>query len=198
MIEFKSKQLQQPIKILKNFYEKAIQNDQSSVEAFCLSTCSENLMPSSRYVNIKYITQNELVFFSNYESKKAKQIEVNNNISGVFFWNQINIQVRLEGKIRKLSSTESDKYFLSRKLEKNALSISSNQSTIIKNYSLVHDKYMNVLNDKELLNKRPKYWGGYKIIPSYFEFWEGHKNRINKRVVYMHKDNQWVKYYLEP
>ena len=111
MIDFKSDKYNRPLNKLKDIYIESKNAGQKNIEALCLSTCGRDQRPSSRLINIKYITENSLVFFSNYDSKKAKDIQHNNNISGIFFWNNINIQIRLEGIINKIDSTESDEHF---------------------------------------------------------------------------------------
>lgn len=198
MIDFKSDKYNRPLNKFKDIYIESKNAGQKNIEALCLSTCGRDQRPSSRLINIKYITENSLIFFSNYDSKKAKDIQHNNNISGIFFWNNINIQIRLEGIINKIDSTESDEHFSQRSLEKNILAISSAQSNIIKSYDEVLKKYNNIKDNKHALTQRPSYWGGYEIKPNYFEFWYGHKNRLNKRVSYIYEDDEWNKFYLEP
>jgi pyridoxamine 5'-phosphate oxidase len=198
MIDFKSKKYNRPIARLKDIYFESKNAGQKNIEALCLSTSGRNQKPSSRLINIKYITENSLIFFSNYDSKKAKDIKYNNNISGVFFWNNINVQIRLEGIINKLEPTESNEHFAQRSSEKNVLAISSSQSNIIKSYDEVVKKYNTIINNKHAITQRPSYWGGYEIKPSYYEFWYGHKNRLNKRVAYIYENDKWNKFYLEP
>ena len=99
--------------------------------------------------------------------------------------------------IKKTSKAFSDKYFKNRNAKKNALSISSNQSKIIESYEMVKKKYQAII-DKEDLFKRPSYWGGYEFSPYYFEFWEGHSSRLNKREVFVIKNNNVSKHFLEP
>jgi len=197
MIEFNLKKPCSPIKIFKKIYDKTypIKN----IEAFCLSTCGNNLRPSSRFVNIKFITDNSLIFFSNYQSRKSQQIEENGNVSGVFFWNNVDIQIRVEGVIYKLDERLSDKHFQNRLHEKNILAISSRQSQRIESYEKVLEKYKeNLKIHHKTKTKRPSYWGGYEIIPNLFEFWYGHKNRLNKREVFGLENDKWKKSILEP
>ena len=198
MINFKSKKYNRPLNRLKDIYFQSKDIGQKNIEALYLSTCGRDLKPTSRLINIKYITETSLVFFSNYDSKKAEDIKYNKNISGVFFWNNINVQIRLEGIINKLDPIESNEYFAQRSLEKNILAISSSQSNIIKSYDEVVKKYNNVKNNEHAITKRPSYWGGYELKPNFYEFWYGHKNRLNKRVAYKYENDNWNKFYLEP
>ena len=114
-----------------------------------------------------------------------------------FFWDCINTQIRIEGKIYKLSTKQSDLHWGKRDDKKNALAISSDQSKKAISYSHVRKKYYDIYKNFDL-SVRPKYWGGYYIRPTYFEFWEGNKNRLNKREVFEKLENHWDKYILQP
>ena len=197
MIVFKNKLDQQPYNKFYNLYEKALSAQQISIEAACLSTvCSKN-KPHSRYINIKYIDSKDFIFFSNFNSNKAKEIQNNSSVAINFFWNTIGIQIRIEGEISKVEDSYSDKHWHRRKKEKNALSISSDQSSPIGSYHDVKLMFDNVMtNQSELI--RPSYWGGYSISPHSFEFWQGHKNRINKRELYTLESGIYQKSILQP
>lgn len=197
MIEFNLKKPSSPIKIFKEIYDKTY--PMKNIEAFCLSTCGIDLRPSSRFVNVKYVTDSSLIFFSNYQSKKAKHINENRNISGAFFWNNVEVQIRVEGVINKLDKKLSDIHFQNRSYEKNILAISSHQSKKVDNYERILEKYKENLetHDKAKII-RPSYWGGYEVVPNLFEFWYGHKNRLNKREVFILEGNEWQKSILEP
>ena len=188
-----------PIKEIKALYEKSIKFGQLSPEAFVVSTVNNN-KPSARFVNIKEIKNNNLIFYTNYKSRKAKEIKINNNIAGVFYWKSINCQIRIEGKIKKLDPKESDLHFQNRSYEKNIASISSNQSNVIKSYSHVEEKYQK--NLKKYCNKdikRPTNWGGYSIEPRVVEIWTGEENRLNHRKRYMLQNkSNWLMEILEP
>lgn len=187
-----------PYQLFQEYYKKALEYHQESVEAICVSSLNyKNLLVDSRYVNLKYIDGDTWTFFSNYNSPKAKQFESHNQISVVIFWNKINLQIRLKAHISKSSSKVSDEHFVNRKKTKNALAISSNQSEEIKSYSEISQNYFKTL-EKSDLKKRPKFWGGYSFIPFYFEFWEGHQNRLNKRTAYTKNNNVWDSVLLQP
>ena len=110
---------------------------------------------------------------------------------------KLNIQIRIKASIKRTSNEFNKKYFKKRDIYKNALSISSNQSSKIKSYEDVNKNYLDTLKMKNL-DECPKYWGGFAFTPYYFEFWEGHESRINKREVFEFKDSDWNKYILEP
>ena len=198
MIEIKNIPNEEPYTLLKSFYDMALLAKQNSIEAINISSYdSKNLIVDSRVVNLKYILGNEWIFFSNYNSPKANQFESHDQISTILFWGNINTQIRTKSKICKTSQLFSDKHFSLRTKEKNALAISSNQSKPIASYTKIEENYRNSL-EKDDLQQRPAFWGGYSFTPYYFEFWEGHESRLNKRNIYEIKDNKWSHSIFEP
>lgn len=199
MIKFISTPDNAPYRNFFEYYSLAKENDEPLIEAIHLSSIDNKLSTvDSRVVNLKYISGENWVFFTNYKSPKAIQFQTNNNISVVIFWKSVNVQIRLKAKITILESSISDKYFKERAPHKNALAISSNQSNKIDSYKLVNKKYEKTLSSNRDLTERPKYWGGYSFTPYYFEFWKGHPSRVNERHVYNFQDYNWEEYYLEP
>jgi|TARA_B100001063_G_scaffold243930_1_gene275596 pyridoxamine 5'-phosphate oxidase len=196
VIKFNLKKNIEPYEIFLKNYKLAELASQGNIEAACLSTCSSKKIPHSRFINIKYINDNEFIFFSNYQSLKAEDIQDNNNVALTFYWNSINLQIRIQGIVNKLDKKRSNDHWKLRQNEKNILSISSNQSSKISSYSKVEEKYKKYAN-QDFLN-RPNYWGGYIIVPDYFEIWQGHKSRINKREVFKFVNDSWENFFLEP
>jgi len=187
-----------PYKIFKTKYNEALNAGQKNIEAVCISSYqSKTNEVDSRYVNLKYIKNEEFIFFTNYNSPKASAFRTNNQIAAIFFWPSTNIQIRIKAKIKRTSNEFNQRYFSNRIEEKNALAISSNQSQLIDSYSQVKKNYEETLATANL-NICPEYWGGYSFTPLYFEFWEGHHSRINKREVYERNDNDWNYYILQP
>jgi len=190
-----------PYNIFERLYKKALNSKQQNLEAACISSFNNfNNEVESRFVNIKYIINTDWIFFSNYNSQKAKDFHQLDQISSIFFWNQINTQIRIKAKIKKTSKKFSDMHFFSRNLKKNALAVSSYQSKTIDSYDIVVENYKKTLESNELLNLRPEYWGGYAFTPYYFEFWEGHDSRLNKREVFkkIDSDSCWEHFFLQP
>ena len=188
-----------PHTIFKNYFELALENNQKYIEAICISSFNIDLNEvESRMVNLKYIKDNEWIFFSNFDSLKAKNFSSHNQISALFFWDSINVQVRIKAKIFKTASQFSDDHYKSRTVNKNALAISSNQSQKIDSYDSVVKNYNDILMDSSKVKNRPSNWGGYSFNPYYFEFWEGHESRLNKRDVYEMKSNKWQHSILQP
>ncbi len=185
------------LKFLK-FYKEAEKNKQEYIEAIMISSyCSDLEIPDSRFVNLKYVDNDEFIFFSNYNSPKSKQFQKNNKITAVIFWSSINIQIRMRAIISKKDDAFNDYHFNLRKREKNALAISSMQSEKIDSYEKVYENFLTTLNRDEHLN-RPKYWGGFSFKPYFFEFWEGHESRVNKREVFNLTDSKWTSHFLQP
>ena len=198
MIEFNNISQEIPYLLFKEFYDKSLSKKQKNVEAICIASYS----PSSdevqaRFVNLKFVNEKKLIFFNNYNSPKASEFFEHNPITGLIYWNEINVQIRMKAKIKKTSKKFSQAYFAQRNKKKNALAISSNQSKVISSYKDVEKKYDESLLKKDL-SKCPKHWGGYYFIPYYFEFWKGHKDRLNKRDAYKKLNGKWIHSCLEP
>ncbi len=198
MIDIQNIEISKPYDLFKSFYFKALSQNQPNIDALAISSFNQPKKEvNSRFVNLKYIKKNNWTFFSNYSSNKSLDFNSHQQISALFFWNKINLQIRMNATIKEINKVESDNYFLKRDEQKNALAISSMQSQKISSYKKVKDKF-NIVKNNSDLTKRPKYWGGYSFTPYYFEFWEGQDSRVNKRKVYELKNKKWESYYLEP
>lgn len=198
MIKFKNLNSQTPFLLFKEKYESALSAGQKGIEAISISSYNMKTHEvSSRYVNLKFIENDEFIFFSNYNSPKASSFNSLNQIAALLYWPSINIQIRMKAKIKKTSNDLNQKYFFERSEEKNALSISSNQSQPISSYKQVKENYNKSLKGDDL-KECPDYWGGFSFAPYYFEFWEGHKSRLNKRDAYEKVDDAWNHHVLQP
>ena len=199
MIKFIDITDEKPYKIFANYYQMAEEKYQKFPQAVCISSFNSSLNEvDARFVNLKYMIGDEWIFFSNYKSKKAIDFKTHSQISALFFWNSIEVQIRINAKIKKTAEEISDDHFKNRSKEKNALSISSKQSNKIKTFEEVISNYKKVLTDEKLFQQRPQFWGGYSFKPTSFEFWEGNKNRLNKRVAFKKIGDSWDEYLLEP
>ncbi len=198
MIEFIELSQDPPYIFLREQYDIALNAGQKNIEAMSISSFNKDKNEvDSRFVNLKYIKRNSFVFFSNYNSPKAAAFDTHDQISALFYWSSINLQIRLKAKINKTSINFNNEYFKNRSYKKNALAISSNQSKVISSYKDVIEKYEKAKINQDL-SKCPAYWGGFKFTPFYFEFWNGHDSRLNKREVFDYRDGSWKNYYLEP
>jgi len=198
MIQFNKPNQETPYLIFKEKYNNSSNAKQSNIDAISIASYSSiDKEVNARYVNLKYIDDKEFIFFSNYKSLKSKDFLSHPQITALIFWNSINVQIRMKATIKATSREYNLKYFANRDKKKNALAISSDQSSHIKNHDDVHKNYNEVFKNDDL-TKCPEYWGGYSFIPYYFEFWEGHGLRLNKRDIYEMKFNKWEHSILQP
>jgi len=198
MIEFTNLSNERPFQLFKNNYEEAINAGQKYIEAISISSFNKEINEvNSRFVNLKFITNDEFIFFSNYDSPKASAFISFNQIAALIYWPSINVQIRIKARIKKTSNAYNQKYFFDRSADKNALAISSYQSKPIDSYSQVIENYQESLKNDNL-KKCPDFWGGYSFTPYYFEFWKGHESRLNIREAYKQIDNNWKCITLQP
>ena len=200
MIEFLEKISDEPYQKFYRTYQNAFDAKQKNIEAVCISSLNELDQVESRYVNLKYIDDEEWIFFSNYSSPKAKQFSEHDQISAILLWKSINVQIRILANIKHTSKLKSDEHFSKRSQSKNALAISSDQSKQIGSYDKVLINYEKTLHGDKDLDTRPSYWGGFSFKPYSIEFWEGKPNRLNKRILFKKIDETkgWKKNYLQP
>ena len=198
MISFNNLNQEIPYLLFKEKYDEALDAGQKVIEAISISSFNKQIHEvDSRYVNLKFIADDEFIFFSNYDSPKASSFNSHNQIAALLYWSSINVQIRMKAKIKKTSNEYNQKYFVDRSEEKNALAISSKQSIAIDSYSQVKENYNKAIKNNDL-KKCPDFWGGYSFTPYYFEFWEGHESRLNKREVYEKSDDSWKHFILQP
>ena len=198
MIEFVNLSLETPYLFFKKKHDAALRSNQKNIEAVSISSYSTILKEvNSRFVNLKFVNNKDFIFFSNYDSPKSHEFSHHNQITSLIYWNSINTQIRIKALIKKTSNEYNQKYFFDRLEEKNALAISSNQSKPIDSYSQVKENYNKSLKNDDL-KKCPEFWGGFSFTPYYFEFWEGHESRLNKREVFEKNDDSWKHLILQP
>ena len=198
MVKFNNLNQEIPYQLLKEKYDAAVGAGQKGIEAISISSYNKEMSEvDSRYVNLKFVINDEFIFFSNYESPKAAAFNSHNKIAALVYWPSINVQIRMKAKIKKTSNEYNQKYFFHRSEEKNALAISSNQSKIIDSFDAVQENFKKSLKNEDL-KKCPKYWGGYSFTPYEIEFWEGNEFRLNKRNLYRKDNASWNHFILEP
>jgi pyridoxamine 5'-phosphate oxidase len=189
-----------PIEQFKKWWEQATASNIEEVNAMTLATCTRDGKPSARIVLLKEIKKDGFVFFTNYNSKKGKQLDNNPFASLVFFWKELERQVRIEGTIEKVSARESDKYFSSRPLESRIGAWSSPQSEIIENREILENNV--AFYNKKFQSQnipRPENWGGYIVKPALIEFWQGRPGRLHDRLQYLsNEENSWIVERLAP
>ena len=191
---------ERPFELFHDYYARAEEHGDKFAEAGCISSVDKANQPHSRFVNFKYFFEDNLIFFSNYESHKAQQFEVNNKVSVNFWWPNLEVQVRIEGIISKCEEKFSDEHFQVREPGKNIAAIISEQSKEIESYELLKDKYQAMkekVENGEYTESRPEKWGGYQIKVNFFEFWEANVDRLNYRECYRRDGDSWSKFFLQ-
>ena len=197
-IDFKNLE-DNPISFFLKWFDDALKVNKDEANACVLSTVSVENKPSSRVVLLKSVNEKGFTFFTNYKSNKSLDIQNNPNVSLNFYWPELERQVRITGVAEQISPKDSDEYFKNRPRESQMGAWLSHQSTSI---GLYYD-FMDTLNKLESTFKgkdieRPLHWGGYCIIPSKIEFWQGRPSRLHDRLLYEFDENVWNKKRLAP
>ena len=181
------------------WWNDALASNIDEVNAMTLATVNVAGKPSARIVLLKGMSEEGYQFFTNYESDKAKEIAGNNNVALIFFWKELERQIRIEGTAKKVPANVSDTYFNSRPVDSRIGAWSSPQSKIIPSRDILEE---NVRTNKEKFEEleitRPEYWGGYIVEPVLFEFWQGRSNRLHDRIEYVKNESEWIKRRLAP
>ena len=181
-----------PLEQFNKWWSDAVKSKLEEVNAMTLATASADAIPSARIVLLKGITEKGFVFFTNYESHKGKELAENPNACLVFFWKELERQVRITGTVEKVAAAESDEYFNSRPEGSRIGAWASPQSNVIASREIIEDnteKYKQQFAGGNIT--RPPHWGGYIVKPSVMEFWQGRPNRLHDRIQYQLKDGSW-------
>jgi pyridoxamine 5'-phosphate oxidase len=189
-----------PLKQFESWWQDAINACAEEPNAMTLATCSGSGKPSARIVLLKGISENGFVFFTNYRSRKAQEIKENSLVALVFFWKELERQIRIEGKVKKVSGKESDEYFSVRPRASQLGAWSSPQSSVIESADFLQEnmkKFQDQFHSKEV--PRPGFWGGYLVEPDLIEFWQGRPGRLHDRLQYsIEKNGAWKLQRLAP
>jgi pyridoxamine 5'-phosphate oxidase len=181
-----------PFLQFEEWYGEAYRFLGEDASAMALST-SANSLPNSRIVYLRGSDKKGFWFFTNYNGQKAGEMSKNRNVSLLFFWPRMDRQVRIRGKVEKLSAKESDKYFAGRPRRSQIGAWASPQSQVIPGRETLDermDEFTKKFEGKTI--PRPAHWGGYRLVASAFEFWQGRENRLHDRLVFKkQKNNKW-------
>ena len=174
------------------WWDEAVASNIDEVNAMTLATATPNGIPSARIVLLKGYDEKGFVFFTNYESQKGKELAANPNAAIVFFWKELERQVRIEGIIEKTGSGESDAYYQSRPAGSRIGAWASPQSAVIQSREIIErnaTEYEKKFSDGVI--PRPSHWGGYILKPTQVEFWQGRSSRLHDRIQYTLIDGVW-------
>ncbi len=189
----------EPIEQFRQWLGEAVKSEVDEPNSMTLSTVDSQGRPKSRIVLIKGIEEGGIVFYTNYDSDKGKEIAANPNVSICFFWTELERQVRIEGIAEKVSREESKAYFESRPLMSQIGAWTSNQSNRIESREVLEKRFEDL---KERFAEGnvplPDNWGGYFVKPDYFEFWQGRPGRLHDRICYQKDGDSWDIFRLEP
>tara|TARA_R110001592_G_scaffold66617_2_gene204573 strand:- start:15599 stop:16237 length:639 start_codon:yes stop_codon:yes gene_type:complete len=189
-----------PFKQFELWFQQASDVDIQDANAFSIATCDPDEGPSVRTVLLKLFDEQGFVFFTNYNSAKSKQIQRYPHVAMLFPWLVLNRQVRIEGRCEKISSAASLKYFATRPRGSQIGAWCSDQSEVIESRSFLEQKYREAAEKfKSGSIPLPSSWGGYRIVPKRFEFWQGRENRLHDRFQYSRQtDDSWKVQRLAP
>ena len=177
----------------QKWLNEAIESEISEVNAMTLATCNKEGRPDARIVLLKGLVEEGYMFFTNYDSRKGKELSENPFACLVFFWKELERQVRIEGSVSKVSGAESDEYFTKRPMASRISAWSSPQSEVIGDRKILEtnvSKYEQEFRDGNV--PRPPNWGGYILSPSVVEFWQGRRNRLHDRIRYTSAGTSWT------
>lgn len=181
-----------PIAQFRKWMDEAIRSEILHPTAMILATAKRDGRPSSRVVLLKSVSDDGFTFFTDYSSRKGREIKENPDVALTFFWNGLERQVRIEGVAEKVSEEESDRYFHSRPRESRLSAAASMQSAVVSDREFLEKKRIelkNKLQDDHV--PRPERWGGYLVVPALVEFWQGRENRLHDRILYSRENQKW-------
>ncbi|MGA9417851.1 MAG: pyridoxamine 5'-phosphate oxidase [Candidatus Cybelea sp.] len=191
--------MNEPIALLSRWIDQAGGPSRIDAIAMALATADASARPSARIVLLRGLDARGLRFFTSYESRKGCDLAENPRAAAVLYWPQLERQVRIEGDVTKLTEEESDEYFNSRPRGHRLATWASEQSEPLEAYTLLEERFAHFEQRFEGTEvPRPHSWGGYLLVPSRMEFWEGRPNRMHERTLYTRKGNGWEITLLQP
>ena len=182
-----------PIDLFQRWFSEAVASGSRLPDAMTLATATKDGRPSARMVLLKQADEQGFVFYTNYRSKKARDLDENPRAALVLYWVQLDRQIRIEGTVERISAAESDEYFATRPRDSQLGAIASPQSEVIENREVLVKRFAELekaYRDREV--ERPEHWGGYRLKAELIEFWQNRVGRLHDRLLYDKKaDGSW-------
>ena len=187
-----------PLALFNRWMDEAIAHDVSEPTAMTVATVGANGRPSTRVVLLKGADARGMVWFTNYQSRKGEELAGNPYAALQFHWVEMERVVRIEGRVEKTSAQESDDYFKSRPLDSRLGAWASPQSQVISSRAVLVANAAKAAVQHGLNPERPPHWGGYRLVPERYEFWQGRRSRLHDRLVFTRDADRWVRERLAP
>ena len=191
---------QDPFALFRRWFDQAVAADLPDPNAFTLATCTPEGWPSARAVLLKGLDDRGFTFFTNYDSRKGRELAANPRAALVFLWQQLERQVRVEGTVETVTAAESDEYFAVRPLGSRLGAWASPQSAVIPDRAFLEQQHAELMaRYPGGVVPRPPHWGGYRVIPRALEFWQGRPSRLHDRISFTRDESGvWLRDRLAP
>lgn len=187
-----------PIVQFERWFHEALQADVPEPNAMSVATVGANGRPSCRILLLKDMGADGFTWFTNYESRKGRELEENPFAALLFFWIELERQVRIEGRVERVGAADSDAYFRNRPLGSRIGALASNQSRPIENRQALEKQFLHAEQQHGENPSRPAHWGGYRLLPDAIEFWQGRSSRLHDRILYTLHEGHWQRQRLQP